>query len=65
MALSLHRFQKCWDPLKKHPMEGKGEAILQWLPLGPVSFVGVGERGDSGTEKTALDLINKCLLRAY
>lgn len=46
-------------------MEGKGEATLQWLPLGPVSFVGVGERGDSGTEKTALDLINKCLLRAY
>lgn len=64
MALSLHRFQKCWDPLRKDPMEGKGEVTLQWLPLGPVSLERVGERRLIGTEKTALDLINKCLLRA-
>lgn len=28
VALSLHRFKKCWDPLKKHVVDGNGEAAL-------------------------------------
>lgn len=43
----------------------KGEAaLIQWLPLEPVSL-GEPVKGDPGAEKPALGLINKHLVSAY
>lgn len=62
MALSLHQFKRCWNRLKKHLVEGQGEAALgQGLPLEVVSLRGGSERRDSlCAEEPALGFINKC-----
>lgn len=62
---TLHRFKECWDPLKKHPVEGKGEVVLvQWLPLEPPSLGGASEGGGSDSaENPALGFFQQIIER--